>query len=245
MEGTKRQRSVSFDTVIRTRRALEAILPLEQSFPDELSILKKLFGVDHVEGKLQRLNDIYKYTEGKWRDYVAKLPNGRVNYLLIGEAPPWRSPDEKIQYVLDPESDSRTLMLALTKALLSVSACEQVNAKKALAELATRGFLIVDSIPFAMKYPSPMRARTKYIELVHLTTLTHLQKKLSLSSISWSRDVCVAFSLKQNARAVIKGLDNKLNLGGTIVTLSDELIAVNGSGFPDAEKLRQLYRITL
>ena len=64
-------------------------ISLERRFPEELSVLEEnSFGYAEVQGKLPRLNDIHDHTEAKWRNYVAKLPDGRVNYLLIAEAPP-------------------------------------------------------------------------------------------------------------------------------------------------------------
>ena len=140
-------------------------LSLKQSLPDEISVLKELFGVDQVEGKLRRLNEIHEYTEGKWRDYVAKL--GQVNYLLIAEAPPWSATGVP-QYVLDPASRSRALMRALQKVFCLKTEGNTLDASEALAEFARRGLLIVDSIPFAMDY-SKKRSSRKYDNLVRST----------------------------------------------------------------------------
>src|SRR5271157_891818 len=182
-------------------------LSLEQSFSDELSVLKELFGVDQVEGQLRRLNEIYEYTEGKWQDYVAKL--GKVNYLLIVEAPPW-SAAGRPEYVLDPASRSRKLMQALRKVFCVKTEGIKLDASEALAEFARRGLLIVDSIPFAMAY-SNKRSRGKYGSLVRLTAQSYLRRKLlspSLLSLM-SPDLRVAFGFKLNALAVMNGLGNQ------------------------------------
>jgi len=215
-------------------------LSLEQTFPDELSVLKELFGVDQVEGKLRRLNEIHEYTEGKWRDYVAKLPDGQVNYLLIAEAPPW-SATGRPEYVLDPESRSRKLMQALRRVFLLPSVFRQLDANKALAEFARQRLLIVDSIPFAMDY-SNKRSRRKYDSLVRLTAQSYLRKKLLSASLSWCPDLRVAFGFRRNALAVMNGLGNQLDLGQLKLALGPEQIAVNEAGYPDAGKLRAVYR---
>jgi len=214
-------------------------LSLEQSFPDELSALKELFGVYQVEGQLRRLNEIYEYTERKWRDYVAKL--GKVNFLLIVEAPPW-SAFGRPEYVLDPASRSRKLMQALRKVFCLRTERQQADASEALAEFARRGLLIVDSIPFAMAY-SNKRSRENYNNLVRLTAQSYLRRKLLSPSLSLSPDLRVAFGFKLNAQAVMNGLGNQIDLGRLKLALRPEQIAVNEAGYPDAGKLRAVYGI--
>ena len=100
----------------------------------------------------------------------------------------------------------------------------------------------MDSIPFAMDYSSK-RAKPKYEKLVRLTVRTYLQETLNLSSLSWSGDVRIAFSVKLNALAVMKALGAEVNLDGRRFAVSPESIAVNGAGYPDWEKLGALYGV--
>jgi hypothetical protein len=175
---------------------------LEQRFREELSVLEELFSETQGRESLPRLNEIHGRTEARWREYVEQLPGGLVNYLLIAEAPPWSGSGAPPQYVLDPESRPRTLMRALRKAL---SVPEQHDGGRALKEFAQRGLLIVDSIPFAMKYAGK-RSRVKYDSLVRLTAQSYLQEKLDSAPLSWSPCLRIAFSVKLNALAVINGL---------------------------------------
>jgi hypothetical protein len=199
--------------------------------------LEELFDRVRVAGVLSRLDEIHDYTEERWQRYLAMLRDGLVHYLLIAEAAPW-SPAGMPQYVLDPASRSRTLMRALRGAFLSPSVSRQLDAGQALAEFARQGLLVVDSIPFPMKYSSQKRQSPKYNGLVRLTARSYLLKKLCDTKLSWSPNLSVAFSVKRNAEAVMKGLDHQLKLGDVRLDLGPEQIAVNGAGYPDAGKLR-------
>jgi hypothetical protein len=128
-------------------------------------------------------------------------------------------------------------MRALRRAFPAAS---EMSPEKALAEFARQRLLIVDSIPFAMKYSSSKRRGRKYEHLVSLT-VPALLEKLESRSFSWSPDLRIAFSVRLNALAVISGLDSKLSLGGRTFPLSSDLIAVNGAGYPDGRKLRALF----
>jgi hypothetical protein len=118
------------------------LLTLEQRFPEELSVLPELFSEARVRASLPRLNEIHGRTEEWWHQYVGQLPGGRVNYLLIAEAPPWSGTGMPSKYVLDPASRPRTLMRALRKAF---SVADEHDASTALKEFAHRGLLVVDS----------------------------------------------------------------------------------------------------
>jgi hypothetical protein len=113
-----------------------------------------------------------------WNQYVATLSGGIVRYVLIAEAPPW-SAEGAPQYLLDPASPVRTLMRALRKVFPEAD-CE--STADTLKPLARHGFLLVDSIPFAMNY-SAKRSSKKYGDLIRLTTKSYLQAKIDSSSL--------------------------------------------------------------
>jgi hypothetical protein len=207
---------------------------IEQALP----ILWELFAGEEQQERLPRLKEIHGHAELHWRNYVEQFSDRSVKYLLIAEAPPWSHPGEQIQYVLDPSSRSRTLMSALRRAFPTAY---ELPAEKALAEFARQGFLIVDSIPFSMKYTSNKRKSHKYQQLIDVTAIA-IQEALQSSSLKWSPDLRIAFSVKLNAHAVIRALGGRLDLNGAVFDLSERLIAVSGAGYPDAEKLRALFR---
>ena len=71
------------------------------SYSAELAALEALLGKEKVAQNLPRLKCIHEHTEALWHNYASKIPNGRVNYLLIAEAPPWSEKDRP-QFALDP-----------------------------------------------------------------------------------------------------------------------------------------------
>ena len=209
-----------------------------ERFRTELSALRKLFGPASVDAAVPRLREIYDYTEEKWQAYADLIPEGVVRYLLIAEAPPW-SDDGTPQFLLDPASRIRSYMSALRKVFPRASLGSSAETLKVLA---SHGFLLLDSIPFAMNYSSK-RSSPKYDDLIRLTAKTYLQAKIYASPLTWSPDIRVAFAVKRNACAIISASDGQLSFGGHLHAVSTEQIAVNGAGYPDARKLRDLYAI--
>jgi hypothetical protein len=120
----------------------------------------------------------------------------------------------------------------------------QLATAEALAELARRGFLVIDSIPFSMKYSSAQRRSPHYRKLVARAAQTYLRRKIMWPGLSWSPDVRVAFAFKLNASAIMEALEGQLDLGDAKRPLGPELIAASGSGFPHAGRLRQIYALS-
>jgi hypothetical protein len=211
---------------------------LHKRFSEEILILSDIFGSGRVGKALPRLQEIYEHTERFWRAYVRRLPGGIVKYLLIAESAPW-SDDGRPQFVLDPASRSRTLLNALKGAFFDAS---PRDSEEALLELARRGLLIVDSTPFAMDY-SGKRYKNSYQRLLDRTAQTYLLRKLASHSLSWSPDLRVGLAFKCNGKAVISALGGWLRLPEIRRRLDTRLIAANGAGYPDANKLRAIFRL--
>jgi hypothetical protein len=207
-----------------------------ERFQNELDALRKLFGSSAVHGALPRLKKIYYYTEEKWHAYVEQIPQGAVRHVLIAEAPPW-SDGGRPQFWLDPDSRVQLSPLRCLYCHTRLASYRDI-----LEAAAKHGFLILDSIPFAMNF-SRKRASPRYRDLLRLTTKTYLQAKIDTPSLTWSPNLRVAFSLKRNARAIIAATDGQLSFGGNLHTVSTDQIAVNGAGYPDCKKLRRLYEI--
>lgn len=206
-------------------------------------MLQELFGVERVASRIKRLNEIHTFAEAAWQEYVSQLPGGVVRYLLIAEAPPWRDSGPP-WFVLDPASPNRTLMRSLKATFLNAQEAARFTAAEALLEFARRGVLIIDSVPFSMKYSSKHRATSQYKALVARTMQTYFRAKATSPNIAWSPNVRVALASKLNAIAVIEAVDGELKLGPVKVPLDPRLIAANGSGFPDAGRLREIYGLS-
>lgn len=212
---------------------------LEHQYPAELAALGALFGRTDVRNKLVRLNEIHHYTEQKWRDYVSQIPQRRVNYLLIAEAPPWSATGVP-QFILDEQSRSRTLLSALREAFADND--NSRSSRDVLAVLARRGWLIVDSTPFSMDYKGK-RNREAYRQLIALTSRTYMDRKFRQSGIMWSSELRVAFSVRLTARAVISALDGKLKLGEMAIPLGLDQVAVNEANYPSGRILKKVYAL--
>lgn len=203
---------------------------LSTRFPDELDILRRVFGADAVAAALPRLQVIFGHTEALWWDYVQTL-HGEIRYVLIAEAPPWVA-EGVPQYLLDPASKSRTLMRALARVFPRTEASP-------LETFAARGFLLFDSIPFAMDYRAKRGSRA-YTDLVAATVESYLVPKLTMSTLRWGSDVRVAFAVARNARAIRRATPS-LKVGSKRTPLSEDLIAVNAAGYPDITRLRHVF----
>jgi hypothetical protein len=114
-----------------------------------------------------------------------------------------------------------------------------VDSSSTLDRLAEHGFLLLDSIPFAMDYQSK-RGRTAYQTLVTSTFTSYLEAKITASGLAWSQELRIAFSLRANA-AAIQGAGLELNTGSRRYALTPAMIAVNRANNPDGVRLRELF----
>ena len=216
---------------------------LQERYPKCFKALEPLCGGSVPASTLERLNEIHSLTESIWTNYVSMIPHGAVRYLLFAEAPPW-SESGRPKYVLDPESEPRTLMKALSQAFFDRPAKSMSSIDEILRMLAERGFLIVDTLPFAIDYSlHGRRQRKAYKTLVAASCSTYVKDKLESAGIKWSKQLRIAFGFKMNARTVINALDGRITLGDTIHSLGEDQIAVTGANYPDGQRLRELYGV--
>lgn len=217
-------------------------MKLEIDYPNQFEILKELFGDEEVNSKLNRLNDIYKKTEGKWRENLKRLKDSPVKYLLIAEAPPWIEQGE-VQYFYNNFEGSwcRSIWQAF-----SPQKNKQPSPDECLEMLAKKGFLLIDTLPFAMKYTSAKRKKLKYKELIDKCREDFFMKKVNDQSIRYAEKVKLAFAFKLNAEAVIEALPQKLKLPENQgITINKLLIAADRSGFTSSTKLRNIFDLII
>jgi hypothetical protein len=207
------------------------------SYSAELAALETLFGKEKVAQYLPRLNYIHEHTEALWHNYASQIPGGRVNFLLIAEAPPWSEKDRPA-FALDPDPPVPSGFLTAVRKAFD---CRDQHPTVALPALAERGFLLLDSIPFAMPYASQFRAKVHYDELVRLSAASYMRRKIESSGLSFSPHLRIAFSLKMHARSILKALHRNLHAGGQAYPLSEDMIAVNGAGYPCSTRLRAAF----
>lgn len=220
---------------------MEGIMKLEIDYPNQIEILKELFGGEEVNSKLNRLNDIYKKTEEKWRENLKRLKGFPVKYLLIAEAPPWIEQGE-VQYFYNNFEGSwcRRIWRAFSKEN------KQPAPDECLEMLAKKDFLLIDTLPFAMKYTSEKRKKTAYKELIDKCLEDFFMKKVHDQSIRYAENVKIAFAFKLNAEAIIEALPKKLKLPESQeITINNHLIASDQSGFTSPAKLRDIFGLII
>jgi hypothetical protein len=214
-------------------------MPLNVEFPAGFQILQRLFGAPLVNVRDVRMNAIHQHTETYWQTYVNKIPRQTgVKYLLLAEAPPW-SANGRPQYVLDPVTPPSVLIKAISRAFFNMPV-NPAGMQTTLDMLAENGFLIIDTLPFAMPY-SNMRIHAAYTALVAACCQTYLQEKIMHPSLVWSDEVKIAFAFKVNGQKVIESLINNITIGNKEYELNEQLIAADASGFTNGNRLREIY----
>ena len=137
-------------------------MEIKERFPSQFNLLKDLFGEEQVLAKVERLNSIFLETEAKWQENLNRLERTPVKYLLLAEAPPWTERGE-VRYFYNTFKGNwvRSIWRAFspTEELPS-------DVNFGLGKLADKGFLLIDTLPFAMKYPSTKRRSPLYQRLV-------------------------------------------------------------------------------
>jgi hypothetical protein len=211
---------------------------LQDVFPEELALLSRLFTPEAVDERLRRLNHVFRYTERKWLEYVQRIPERLVRYLLIAEAPP-QSDNDPPPYFLDPAADPRTLMKAVATAFFGAGSWSD---GQILHKLAEQGFLMVDSVPFAVNYSlNNRRSRPAYCQLIAKTARSYMLPRLNTAGLFWAEDLRIAFSVRRNALCILSSLQDVLRLGDRNFELSENMIATNASHYPGAEELRRIF----
>jgi hypothetical protein len=213
---------------------------LQNDYKAEYEVLRELFGAPCVDERIDRLNTIHDYTESLWRNYIEKIPDKKVKYLLIAESPPW-SQDGIPQYFLDPNSRSRSLMNAFRRAFFPND--YNGNLELIIDRLAKSRLLLIDSIPFSMNY-SGLRSKNKYKELVGLTVYSYMLKKLSNYGLKYMKDMRIVFGYQINAINVINALGGILKIKNYEFEINKEMICTNAANYPDANFIRKICRLT-
>jgi len=211
---------------------------LQKRFPDAFESLESLFGEREVREREQRLDDIFDTAGRAWTRNLANLGDRRVKYLLFAEAPPWSDPGLPVSYFYE------SLSGAWVKRVLKACLQELPTVKEdVLRRLADKGFPLIDSLPFAMRYTTAHRKRYEYLNLV-ATCKGYLEEKLKNGSITWSNDVKVGLGFKWNGLRLIEAFGDGLRIrNNNPIPLTESQIAADGSGYTSASRLKEIWGI--
>lgn len=212
---------------------------LKTKYPIQLEKLKQLFGESHIDQKIDRLEKIYTFCESKWDANLDRLSEIEIKYLIIAEAPPWTEGNIKYFYNIEENKEHikhSVLLRSIWKAFFGNQHKERI-----LDQLAQKGVLLVDTIPFAIKYTTTKRKKEGYADLVKLSK-SYLKEQLNNPKIRWSDNVKVAFAFKLNGEAVINSFPEGIVLpSGQNIFINENMIAADKSGFPNADKFREIF----
>jgi hypothetical protein len=216
-------------------------MELFEKYPERFEILKDLFQSRRAELNSQeikeRLNMIFKTCERKWQENLKRLDRIKIKYLLIAEAAPWTEEGE-VRYFYNTFDGNwvKRIWYAFYESAFPD------NIEHGLRCLAKKQFLLIDSLPFAVKYSSYYRKKVLYSELVQCCSDFIIEKMND--KIKWASDVKLALAFKLNGGAIIKAFPNGLKLPtGQIIKLSIDHIASDRSGYTNKMKLRKIWDI--
>lgn len=213
-------------------------MELFRRYGKQYELLKQMLGNRISKFPRQRLNEIFMVTEKKWEENLDRYAGKEVEYLLIAEAPPW-TPENRDEIKFFYNTFSQPLKSRIWKTFFDSPAPNNVNLS--LDQLAMNRFLLVDSVPFAIKYESRDRRKGIYTDLVRQSA-PYLMKKLQHKNVKLSRDIRVAIGFRLNGIAMIEAYTKKISLNtGRVLKLNDGIIATDGSGYPNSEKLREIF----
>lgn len=218
---------------------------LEKIYPKQISVLKDLFSEEGVQNKINRLNSIYSHSKQKWCENLKRFNDVPIKYLLIAEAPPWTGENQVIKYFYG-DSDGHLRVRMLLRSLRGAFFKDEhkhLNGETILQKFAEVGFLLVDTLPFSMKYTSSKRRNPNYIKLVK-SCKEFFYEQINNNNLKWADDIRIAFALKLNAIAVIETYPNELKFpNGQTISLSKELIATNNANYTDTTKLKKILQL--
>lgn len=207
-------------------------------FKQNLPRLENIFGRTVVADKTKRLIEIFDSTETSWQKNLDRLKNKKVENILIAEAAPWSDSGKPRFFYNQIESSYHQ---RIWRAFFPYTSIPTEN-EKAFEMLADKNFLLIDTIPFSMSY-SGNRNHSDYFEII-ANSLSWWTEKLKSDKLNFVQKVNVAFAFKVNGQAVIKATKGQLKLkDGQTIKLTENIIAADGSGYTNSERLRTIYKL--
>ncbi len=211
---------------------------LTDLFPAANQALNNLLTPD-IRNQLDRLDEIFQHVENSWKVYLERHRDKEIRYLLIAEAAPWTASGTQHRYFYTaPEGAWARRIL---KTFLGQ---HRYDTDTSLSMLADNGFLLVDTLPFALKYSTRIRMGDDYFQLLKASK-DHFINKLNNSGLTWHEDVKVALAFRCNGYRVIEAYGRKIELldGAQKITLglNESQIAADDSNYTSTRRLREIY----
>jgi hypothetical protein len=209
---------------------------LNKLFPNAIEPLANTLGREQLAQNLPRLEAIYESTEQAWESNLKRFKGKPVKYLLIAEAAPW-STTETPQYFYNKLNGAWAGRILKT----FFGDHRPVNDEDAWDQLAEKGFLLIDNLPFALKYNTNIRMEPDYLDLMEASK-AHFFQKLNHPDIVWGGVTRIALAFKWNGRRMINVYADTYADGQPI--LSDDIIAADKSGYTNSQRLREIWKLS-
>ena len=208
-------------------------------FNENLPQLKELFTPELVNKNEDRLKFILEETQKSWEKNTNGLKNNKVKYLLICEAPPFSELGEPSYFYSQANTGFFT---TIWEAFYPPEIIKKPKyQEEAYSKLIEKGFLLVDSLPFAMKYSSNHRRKVSYREILK-NTFPFLLKNLD-HEFEFDENLKIAFGFKINALQIINVSNGIIELTGRNFKISKSNIATDGSNYTSSSELRRVFEL--
>jgi hypothetical protein len=202
---------------------------------DNLDVLKRLFPKKEFDKtEEERLERNYELNHGLWKKNLETIGNTKIKYLLICEAPP-----ESGDYFY---SSKETSLLKNVYRTFFDRVPRTLKASDMISGLVEKGFLLIDTLPYAMNYGNH-RFNPEYYNLIQACMPWWLN---NLKNVSFADDLKIAFGFNQNALNVMIALSHynqshKLQRFYSKYPFTPQLIAESSAGQPTTKRLKNIF----
>ena len=143
-----------------------------------------------------RIREIHEETENIWNEIIKNFsPDNKIKYLLIGEAPPWKNPHEKISYFYYEKSERTTLLNLFFRCFSGIEDIKNIKNEDKIDFLNNNGFLLIDFLPVSFNYSYLKNSKDKKIYKNLLkNSISFFNYKLSLINNYLDNDSVILIS---------------------------------------------------
>ena len=186
--------------------------------------------------KLERLMYIYNFSKNKFDENLKRLNSIKVKYIILGEAPPWTDIDKPRYFYSDIKS-------ILHKTFWSTFFSTPIPKDMSIAykKLAEEQFLLIDSIPYSLKYNSRIRKKEIYKDFIFEYLTLEISKINKV--LEFDKNLKIAFAFKLNGLAIIDSFNGKIVIDQKVINLSEGNISADGTGLPKTNRLKKLFEL--
>lgn len=213
---------------------------LADHYPSAMDTLGNLLDPD-ITDQLERLNVIHDIVESAWERNINRVKGKPIRYLLVAEAAPWAANGNKPLYFYESLEGAWVGRILRTFFVNNRPDSDE----EVWSELANIGFLLVDTLPFALKYKTTVRQGSGYLDLLKASN-EHFIGKLNHSGLTWDENVKIALAFKWNGLRAMEAYGRKIELAnGRKIMLEESLIAADRSGYTSTKRLREIWGVPI